>query len=343
MLKSVVSTVLLSVLGSTGQQLTTAEANAWKAIEPRIGYAVTGGGVVALINDQGFFVAHRSAISGGAPFAFVRMGNNQMVQVKYVTGDETTQLVLLQAEGWKPDPSLFKNVSAYTSRLEKGLANGSSLIAVLPSGPIRAVLSENDKVGILPSKRGVTLNEIRFERPGTNFGGGLIFTMDGRLMGVLGATLDVPASPSANKSGFTTNSQSRTGANSGSGGGAAMMFGPGQMTVAYSISSDVLARVIDGFLSPNRKATLPVVGLFCSDFKGGGAEITSVTTGSSADVAGLKVGDVITRMGDSPIMNVADFMRCVLRQEVGATIAVMFKRGGEILTVDMKVGAGEML
>src|SRR5690349_23578698 len=35
------------------------------------------------------------------------------------------------------------------------------------------------------------------------------------------------------------------------------VFGPGQMTVAYSISSDILARVIDGFLSPTRKASLP--------------------------------------------------------------------------------------
>jgi len=339
MLKSVVSVALFASLGS-GQQLTVAESNAWKAIQGRIGYPVTGGGVVALVNKEGFFVAHRSAFSAPAGFAFVRMGTGETVQVKYVAGDDVTQLVLLQAEGWKPNPDLFAN-GAYASRQDRTPSNGSALIAVLPSGPIRATLAEGDKVGVLPSKRGVTLNEIRFEKPGTNFGGGLVFDLSGRLMGVLGATLEVPPASGGNqKMSVSSNSQSRS--TSGS-FGAAGLFGPGQMTVAYSISSDVLARVIDGFLSPSRKANLPVVGLFCSDAKGGGAEVTTLTPGSSSEKAGLKVGDVITQMGDSPIMNVADFMRFILRQDVGATIPIILKRNGELMKFDLVVGAGETI
>jgi hypothetical protein len=342
MLKSVVSSLVLSMLGS-GQQLTPSEAAAWRVIEPRIGY-MTGqqtSGVAVLINDQGYFVAHKSAFNSPGGFAFVRMGTSELVQVSYVTGDEVTQLILLKSEGWKPNPALFA-AGTYVGRQERAPQKGSPLIAVLPSGPIRAVLNEADKMGVLPSKRGVTLSEIRVEKPSGNFGGGLVFGMDGRLLGVLGATLDVQRSQPAGAGGGADMKSTTRGTSTAVGGSPPMVFGPGQMTVAYSITSDLLARVIEGFLSPSRKPNLPVVGMFCSDFKGGGAEVTGLTTGGNAEQAGLKIGDIIVKMGDVPINVASDFMRFVLRQEVGATVSVAVRRGNEVLTFDLKVGAGEM-
>lgn len=344
MLKSVVSTLLLSVLGS-GQQLTTAEGTAWKAIEPRIGQFMSGtqgSGVAYLIDSQGYFVAHRSAYSAPTGFSFLKMGSGELVQVSFVASDDVTQLVLLKSEGWKPNPALFA-VRPYYARTEAAPREGSPLIAVLPNGPIRAVLNQSDKMGVLPSKRGVTLNEIRFERPSGNFGGGLVFSIDGRLMGVLGATLEVERTnkPPASNRGVAESMKAATGA-AGVGGSPPTPFGPGQMTVAYSISSDILARVLDGFLSPSRKPNLPVVGMFCSDANGGGAEITGLTKGANADSAGLQIGDVILKMGGETINLAADFMRFVLKQEIGSTISVEVRRAGEIKTFDLKVGAGEL-
>lgn len=342
-LKLVVSWALVSLASfGASQSLTPSEDSAWKAIEPRIGRMVTGGGVVALINSQGYFIAHRSAVSSGAGFSFVRMGSGDLVQVNTIAADDVTQLVLLKSDGWRPNPNLF-NTSAYAMRQDKAPTQGSALIAVLPAGPIRAVLSEGDKMGVLPSKRGVTLNEIRFEKPSGNFGGGLVFDLSGRLMGVLGATLDVEKSNNTKTLGGNTAEVAVTSRATSVAGAGGALFGPGQMTVAYSISSDLLARVIEGFLSPSRKPNLPVVGLFCSDSKSGpGAEIMNVTPGSSAEKAGLKVGDVIVRMGDSPINIASEFMRFILRQEIGATISMDVRRGGETKTFEVQVNAGEM-
>lgn len=352
MLKSAVSTLLLSSLGLAAlghsQQLTSPEVSAWKAIQPRVGYIKSGGlqvGVAVLVNSQGYFLTHRSSYNGNGGFVFLDV-NGHGVQANFIASDDVTQLVLLKSEGWKPDPAIFTS-QIYASKADAAPMNGSSLIAVLPTGPIRAVLTAGDKMGVLPSKRGVTLNEIRFEKPAGNFGGGMVFDLSGKLIGVLGATLDVQQTPNnmaKSTSGFSSevHSSARAGATGGAGIGAPIVsFGPAQMTVAYSISSDLLARVIDGFLSPSRKPNLPVVGIFCSDAPKGGAEITNLTPGSAAEAAGLKVGDIITKMGDTQIGIASDFMRFVLRQDVGATIVVEVRRGDEVRTIEIKVGSGE--
>lgn len=366
MLKSVVSALILSGFGS-GQQLTPPEEKAWLAIEPRIVTLITGAqpgrGVAVLIDDQGSFLVHRSALPPVGGFVFARrLSSQEPIQLNIIAVDEVTQLALLKADGWKPAANYASLGKANASRSEKTLQEGSPLIAVLPSGPIRAVLTQSDKMGILPSKRGVTLNEIRFERPGTNFGGGMVFSMDGKLIGVLGATLEVEQTKQ-DKAFFTSGAQAQNdsanrgtarggggGANglggntgNGNGGGIANVFalpmGPAQMTVAYSISSDLLSRVIDGFLSPSHRPSLPIVGLVCADAPGGGAQITTLTKGSPADVAGLQLGDVIVKIGDFPVGNTPDFMRRVLKQEIGATITIQAVRNGNLMTFNVRVGA----
>lgn len=353
MLKSVVSSIVLSILGS-GQQLTPPEESAWKAIQPRIASIVGGspnGGVAVLISDQGDFLVHRSALPLGN-FVLARIADGQLIQLNFVAGDDVTQLALLRADTWRPNKSLPLASNGYAGRKESVVQKNSALIAVLPSGPIRAILSQEDKMGVLPSKRGVTLNEIRFERPGTNFGGGLVFNLQGKLVGVLGATLEVEQpkapvgfAPSAARA--QSDSGSRGGGVGGGGGGIAAFgangllnsLGPAQMTVAYSITPDLLSRVIDGFLSPSHRPSLPIVGLVCADAVSGGAQVTTITKGSPADLAGMQVGDVILKFGDYPITYTTEFMKLVLKQEIGATVTIQARRGQNLMTFDVKVGA----
>jgi putative serine protease PepD len=93
--------------------------------------------------------------------------------------------------------------------------------------------------------------------------------------------------------------------------------------------------VLDGFLSPNHTVEFAVLGVFCNDAIGGGAQIQQVTPGSPADKAGLKPGDIITDIASSPIATQVAFAGVMLQQKVGKKIPVLVQRGGKKLLVDV--------
>jgi len=69
-----------------------------------------------------------------------------------------------------------------------------------------------------------------------------------------------------------------------------------------------------------------------------GALIVSVTSGGPAAQAGLKIGDVITQLGDKPINNISDLSDALLSYDPGATVQVGFVRGSQQMQVKVKLG-----
>lgn len=65
-----------------------------------------------------------------------------------------------------------------------------------------------------------------------------------------------------------------------------------------------------------------------------GVVIRAVATGSAAEAAGLQVGDVLTRIADTPITTAAEAAAAIRDLKVGDTVAVEVQRAGETLTVD---------
>lgn len=70
-----------------------------------------------------------------------------------------------------------------------------------------------------------------------------------------------------------------------------------------------------------------------------GAYITSVTAGSAADKAGLKEGDIVTKVGDSTISSASDMVLAVRSHNVGDTVSVTYNRGGQETSVDVTLGS----
>ena len=66
-----------------------------------------------------------------------------------------------------------------------------------------------------------------------------------------------------------------------------------------------------------------------------GATIADVTANSAAAKAGLKVGDVITRLGDRTISDPSDLTAAVREQPGGATVKLDFTRNGNAQSVDV--------
>jgi len=85
-------------------------------------------------------------------------------------------------------------------------------------------------------------------------------------------------------------------------------------------SNDNLLRVYEG--NVNR----PLLGIL-SDKNDNGAKITSVTKGSAAEKAGLKEGDIITKVDEMPVTGPEDLTRAIGKFKPEDKATITFKRG----------------
>jgi len=71
----------------------------------------------------------------------------------------------------------------------------------------------------------------------------------------------------------------------------------------------------------------------------GPAQITYVQAGSPAELSGAKVGDVIESANDAPIRTSADFNKMAGRFAPGAQLVLRLQRGGQPVSLDIKLGS----
>ncbi|WP_165450179.1 S1C family serine protease [Arthrobacter sp. TS-15] len=72
-----------------------------------------------------------------------------------------------------------------------------------------------------------------------------------------------------------------------------------------------------------------------------GAEVASVTSGSAAAKAGLKVGDVVTKFGDYAVSDPNQLTAAVREQPAGAKVKVTIQRGGQTQEVEVTLDAAQ--
>ncbi|MET4093425.1 trypsin-like peptidase domain-containing protein [Arthrobacter sp. UYCu712] len=70
-----------------------------------------------------------------------------------------------------------------------------------------------------------------------------------------------------------------------------------------------------------------------------GAEVATVESGSAADKAGIKVGDVVTKFQDLGISDPNQLTAAVREQAAGASVKVVVVRNGQEQTLDVTLGA----
>jgi serine protease Do len=101
-------------------------------------------------------------------------------------------------------------------------------------------------------------------------------------------------------------------------------------------------------LRKNGKVTRPFLGVSVSDVSQAsryninldssitsGALITSVENDSTADSSGLKVGDVITKIGDYEVKNYKYFRYYLYRYSVGDKVKITYLRDGKEKSTDI--------
>ncbi len=91
--------------------------------------------------------------------------------------------------------------------------------------------------------------------------------------------------------------------------------------------------------STNPLATRPVLGIQIENTTNG-PTIRVVATGSPAEKAGLMVGDVLTKIGDTTVSDAQSASTAVQTHKVGDDVAIEVTRDGKTVTVNVTLAAG---
>jgi putative serine protease PepD len=119
----------------------------------------------------------------------------------------------------------------------------------------------------------------------------------------------------------------------------------GSIGVGFSIPSNLAQRVA-GELMKNGKATHGLLGAAIVNDTAGtttnqsvaGAVVNAVTSGSAAEQAGLKKGDIITKFNGLPVTDYTDLIAQVRAVAAGATAQLTYVRDGQATQVSVTLG-----
>ncbi|MGV8083219.1 MAG: S1C family serine protease [Coriobacteriia bacterium] len=118
--------------------------------------------------------------------------------------------------------------------------------------------------------------------------------------------------------------------------------------VGFAIPSDYAMDIAEQLIS-NGTATHPFMGISTQTVDQtnaaqdqpvkAGAVVTSVSEGSPAAQAGIRVDDIITKIGDQEITGVEDVFAAVRSHKVGDAVDVVLVRGSETMTIKVTLGS----
>jgi len=100
------------------------------------------------------------------------------------------------------------------------------------------------------------------------------------------------------------------------------------------------AKVIGTMLIDNGHATYPVIGASVQD-DSGGVELTVVDSGGPAYRAGLRTGDLVSRIDDRSVSTSEELIVAVRTHRPGDTITVGYTRGSDDKTARVALGGKE--
>ncbi len=130
------------------------------------------------------------------------------------------------------------------------------------------------------------------------------------------------------------NSSIRTSSSSGGAGGS--------IGLGFAIPIDEVLPIVNQ-ITGGEQPTHARLGVSVSDVSGDaltqGAELKSVEAGGAAAAAGLKVGDVITKVGDQPIDGSESLVATIRGHRPGDKVEVTYVRGGNTDTVTADLGS----
>jgi putative serine protease PepD len=108
--------------------------------------------------------------------------------------------------------------------------------------------------------------------------------------------------------------------------------------IGYAIPIETV-RSIARQLEESGQVRHPYLGVTLADANGGGARIGQVRGGTPADSAGLRAGDVVTKVDGQAVSGADDLRRIVTEHEPGDKVTLTVRRGDSTKTLTVTLGA----
>ena len=271
----------------------------------------TGSGVV--LQSDGVILTNNHVVAGVADGGelTVTFHDGRTVPATILGRDPGADVAVIRAEGVTDAVPVEIGRSAELAVGQPVVAIGSPL--GLQGTVTTGIVSALDRPVVSGDGSGDTsvLNAIQTDAPiNPGNSGGALVDMDGRLIGINSAIATL---------------------------GAASGGQSGSIGLGFAIPVDQARWIADRILDTG-SSSRAVLGVSGEDAADGGARITVVAEGSAAADAGLRVGDVVTLVGDTRIDGIEKLIATVRSAMPGSTVEVTIVRDGATQTVPVTLG-----
>jgi putative serine protease PepD len=113
--------------------------------------------------------------------------------------------------------------------------------------------------------------------------------------------------------------------------------GGGNVGVGFAVSSNTVRNVVPK-LAGGQSIARPYIGIQSTDAPGGGAEIVTVNPGTPGDSAGLRQGDIITKVDGQAVRQSGDVSSLITSKKPGDKVELQVQRGGRSQKVTVTLG-----
>jgi putative serine protease PepD len=264
------------------------------------GSAAEGTGFV--YDTKGDIVTNQHVISGAGTVK-VKFSDGSTYTASVVGSDSATDVAVLRVNA--PSSKLNPLTLADSSKVEVGdgvvaIGNPFGLDGTVTSGIVSAVGREISSPDDTPIEGAIQTDAA------INHGnsGGPLLDLRGEVIGI------------------TSQIQSEGGGNDG---------------VGFAVPSKTVKSIAAQFIA-NGKAEHALLGVTPTD-TANGVRIATVKSGSAADDAGLKQGDVITAVGSTKITSSAQIRAIIAGKQPGDGLTLTIRRDGSSKTVQVTLGA----
>lgn len=276
-------------------------------------YQASGAGSGFIISEDGYIVTNYHVIDGATAIK-VTLNNGETYDAKLVGGEELNDVAVLKIDGITGLKTVVLGDSDDLVVGETVCTIGNALGSLSFSQTSGAVSATGRSVTM---SDGTVINMIQTDCTiNSGNSGGPLFDSYGRVVGITSAK-------------YSNNGNSSQASIEG---------------IGFAIPINDVVGIITDFIQYGYVTGRPYMGINCSDITEqyqaafgwpAGVYVTSVESGSCAQTAGLKQGDIITRIDSTDITGVSQMVSVKNSYRAGDTVSITVFRSGEYLTLTM--------